>query len=34
MIIGVYLVVRRNCIVVSSENFLKEKKKKKNYQKV
>lgn len=35
MIIGVYLVVHRNCIVVSSENFLKEKKKKKkNYQKV
>lgn len=28
MIIGVYLVVHRNCIVVSSENFLKEKKKK------
>lgn len=28
MIIGVYLVVHRNCIVVSSENFLKKKKRK------
>lgn len=29
MIIGVYLVVHRNCIVVSSENFLKKKEKEK-----